>query len=145
MDQFSPPAVAAYDPPIPATPHTAPADAASGRGNPFSQINAIEARVRRNAGYTNRAWAIVDRVLPKRGFDAHPFSDPEGFAASCQHAHRRNLMFWRTFARLQAKAEGGDPCIRMPKDQSALEGSAMQIVSRELEAEYARLPLRRVM
>lgn len=83
--------------------------------------------------YQERARRIVDRVLPALP-DAHGFRDPAGFIAGSRRQGERARLYWRTFARLRAKAEGGKPFLALPKDCPALEGGAMWEVARELEA-----------
>lgn len=56
----------------------------------------------------NRAWAIVERVMPDVP-TPHGFRDPHGFIASCQHRDRRERLYKHVFARLAAKAERAEP------------------------------------
>jgi hypothetical protein len=83
--------------------------------------------------YQDRARRIVDRVLPHLPA-ANPLYDAAGFRASSIRHGERERLYWRTFARLRAKAEGGKPFLKLPKDCAALEGGAMATVARELEA-----------
>ena len=83
--------------------------------------------------YGERAWRIVDRVLPKLP-PAHGFYDPAGFVARGQRNYAREELYWRTMPRLRAKAEGGRPFIAMPKHCDHIYGgSIMERISRELE------------
>lgn len=82
--------------------------------------------------YQARARRIVDRVLPDIPA-TKPLCDPEGFVAACRRHGDRQRLFWRTYARLRAKAEGGQPYIALPKDCEHLSGGAMWQVARELE------------
>lgn len=56
----------------------------------------------------NRAWAIVERVMPDVS-TPHGFRDPQGFIASCQHRDRRNRLYRQVFARLAAKGTRAEP------------------------------------
>lgn len=84
--------------------------------------------------YSERAQRIVDRVMPAIP-TPHGFYDPAGFIAASRHSGERKRLYWRTFARLRAKAEGGKPYITLPKNSSHLfsAGDAMFDVARELE------------
>jgi hypothetical protein len=86
--------------------------------------------------YQARAWRIVDRLLPKLP-PAPGFYDPAGFIDGSRRLGERNRLFWRTYARLRAKAEGGPPRIGIPANCEHLwgPGDAMFDVARELEAE----------
>jgi hypothetical protein len=86
--------------------------------------------------YRTRAQRIVDRVLPALPA-AHGWNDPAGFVAAAQRDGERSRLFWRTFARLRAKAEGGKPYIALPKDCPAVSEGIMGEVARELEAAQA--------
>lgn len=88
------------------------------------------------ADYRGRAARIVDRALPALP-DAHGFYDPVGFVAGSRRQGERSRLFWRTFARLRAKAEGGAPYLALPKDCPAVAEGVMGEVARELEAEAA--------
>lgn len=84
--------------------------------------------------YHARANRIVDRVLPALPV-AHGFYDPQGFAEAARRQGERKRLYWRTFARLRAKVEGGPPRIDMPKGSDrVLSGGIMWQVARELEA-----------
>ena len=84
--------------------------------------------------YHQRAARIVDRVMPPIR-TPHGFYDPQGFVAACRYSSERKRLYWRTFARLRAKAEGGRPFIAIPKNCEHLwgPGDAMFDVARELE------------
>jgi hypothetical protein len=82
------------------------------------------------ASYHERASRIVARVMPIRPA-GHGFYDPAGFVASCRYSSERNRLYWRTFARLRAKVEGGRPHLNVP---AGMEGTALYAVARELEA-----------
>ena len=84
--------------------------------------------------YHERAAQIVDRVMPRLP-TPHGFYDPHGFVAACRYSSERKRLYWRTYARLRAKAEGGKPYIAIPKNCEHLwgPGDAMFDVARELE------------
>lgn len=85
--------------------------------------------------YHQRAARIVDRVMPPIK-TPNGFYDPQGFVAACRQSSERKRLYWRTFARLRAKAEGGKPYIAIPKNCEHFlgPGDAMFDVARELEA-----------
>jgi len=85
-------------------------------------------------GYHKRAARIVDRVMPKIK-TPHGFFDPEGFIEASRYSGQRMRLYWRTLARLRAKAEGGRPYIAIPKHCEHLwrAGDAMFDVAREME------------
>lgn len=83
--------------------------------------------------YMERAQRIVDRVMPPLPV-AHGFYDPRGFVERSRYNRSRKVLYWRTFARIRAKVEGGQPFLKMPADTYALRGSAMAQVARELES-----------
>lgn len=83
--------------------------------------------------YADRAWRIVNRVLPEIS-TPHGFDDPQGFVVASIRGGDRLRLFYRTYARLRAKAEGGKPFLQYPRDVPALEGTIMWQVSKELEA-----------
>lgn len=101
----------------------------------LDELDAIERRTAK-ADYTARALRIVDRVLPKlpqpQGWD-----DPRGFVAGSRRLGERKRLFYRIFARLRAKAEGGAPYLAVPPGCEHLwgPGTAMFDVARELERE----------
>lgn len=84
--------------------------------------------------YGERATRIVDRVLPKLR-SAHGWYDPEWFVEAARREGQRQRLYWRTFARLRAKAEGGVPHITIPSGCEHLwgPGTAMFDVAEELE------------
>jgi hypothetical protein len=84
--------------------------------------------------YSERAARIVARVMPPRPAP-HGFYDPAGAIAHAREAGERRRLYWRTFARLRAKAEGGRPYITLPRDSGHIigPGDAMYDVARELE------------
>lgn len=83
--------------------------------------------------YSERAWRIVDRVLPKLPV-VSAFYDPAGFEEAGRRNYAREELFWRTMPRLRAKAEGGAPYITMPKHMDhVFGGSIMERISREFE------------
>lgn len=86
--------------------------------------------------YHERARRIVDRVMPKTP-TPHGFYDPAGFIAAARYSGERNRLYWRTFARLRAKAEGGRPYLTIPPNCEHLwrPGDALFDVARELEAQ----------
>lgn len=86
------------------------------------------------ADYLGRAGRIVDRVLPALP-PAHGWYERGAFIAASQRHGERERLFWRTFARLRAKAEGGRPFLMLPKDSHAMVGGPMWTVARELELE----------
>ena len=86
--------------------------------------------------YRGRALRIVDRVMPAIRVTPHGFHDPKGFIAAAQYSNGRARLFWRTFARLRAKAEGGAPYLKVPQS-AALVGGTLWTVARELAAEAA--------
>lgn len=86
------------------------------------------------SNYHARAGRIVDRVLPTLP-TAHGFYDPAGFIAAARRHGERERLYWRTFARLRAKAEGGRPYLRLPKDCPAVAEGPLAQVARELERE----------
>jgi hypothetical protein len=91
--------------------------------------------------YSQRAQAIVDRVLPKLPDEP----TPHGFYAfgafvdkamrHGKHTRARQVLYYRTLARLRAKAEGGKPYLKLPQGSSHLygPGDALFDVARELE------------
>jgi hypothetical protein len=81
--------------------------------------------------YGERAKRIVERVLPHLP-TPNPLYGAEGFMAAAQRHSERDRLYWRTFARLRAKAEGGAPVLKLPRDSYALEGGAMAEVARDL-------------
>jgi hypothetical protein len=83
------------------------------------------------ATYRDRASRIVDRVLPALPA-ANPLYDPEGFVAGSRRHGERQELYWLTFARLRAKAEGGRPYLTLPKDCPAIEDGAMARVAKRL-------------
>lgn len=85
--------------------------------------------------YSERAARIVARVMPLQPVP-HAFYDPAGAIAHARRAGERRRLYWRTFARLRAKAEGGRPYIALPRDSGHIigPGDAMFDVARELEA-----------
>jgi hypothetical protein len=94
----------------------------------------FEARLERERIYRERAWRIVDRVLPALP-SAHGFYQPHAFIAGARRRGDRNYLQWMIFARLRAKAEGGEPHIKLPKDcEHSLGGSAMWDASKALES-----------
>lgn len=83
--------------------------------------------------YRERAWRIVDRLLPKLPV-VSAFYDPEGFMEAGRRNYAREELFWRTMPRLRAKAEGGLPYIAMPKNMDhVFGGSIMERIAREFE------------
>lgn len=95
----------------------------------------FEARLDRERGYKDRAWRIVDRLLPALP-SAHGFYQPHAFIAGARRRGDRNYLQWMIFARLRAKAEGGEPHIKLPRDcEHSLGGSAMWNASKALENE----------
>lgn len=89
------------------------------------------------ADYRARAARIVERVLPSLP-SANPLYDAAGFVAASRRQGERSRLFWRTYARLRAKAEGGKPYLALPKDCEAVSGGIMGDVARELEVEAAQ-------
>ena len=83
--------------------------------------------------YHHRAARIVDRAMPSIE-TPHGFYDPQGFMDALCYAGERKRLYWRTFARLRAKAEGGKPYISPPKDCGHIwgPGDAMFDVAHEL-------------
>jgi len=100
----------------------------------IARIAELDRRIARERGYRERAWRIVDRILPTVPL-AHGFYEPELFVARSRRNSERKRLFYRTFARLRAKAEGGRPFIGIPKHSEHLygPGDAMWDVARELE------------
>ena len=100
-----------------------------------TRIAELDALAARQEGYKARAEKIVDRVLPALPV-AHGFYDPHGFVAASRRLSERKRLYWRTFARLRAKAEGGVPYIAIPKNSAHLfgPGDAMFDVAMELAA-----------
>jgi hypothetical protein len=82
--------------------------------------------------YRARAARIVERLLPSLPA-VNPLYDAAGFVAASRRHGERERLFWRTYARLRAKAEGGKPYLALPKDCAALWGGPMWQVARELE------------
>lgn len=85
------------------------------------------------ADYHGRATRIVNRVLPALR-PAHGWYDPAGFVARAQRCGARERLHWLIFAKLRAKAEGGEPYITLPKGVDHLAGGPMWQVAKELEA-----------
>jgi hypothetical protein len=81
----------------------------------------FEARLDRERTYSKRAWRIVDRVLPALP-SAHGFYQPHAFIAGSRRRGDRNYLQWMIYARLRAKAEGGEPFIGIPKNCEHLWG-----------------------
>lgn len=104
---------------------------------PFD-MDAFNERCARERNYSDRATKIVDRVMPRRP-TPHGFYDPQGFVENCRYNSQRKRLYWRTYARLRAKAEGGKPYITLPKNSDHLwgPGDAFYDVSKELEREAA--------
>lgn len=95
----------------------------------------LERQAEVTRGYKDRAWRIVDRLLPEFP-SAHGFYQPHAFIAGARRRGDRNYLQWMIFARLRAKAEGGEPHIKLPKDcEHSLGGSAMWNASKALESE----------
>ncbi len=94
------------------------------------------------SNYHERAWRIVDRVMPKLPPERtpHGFYEFDAFMEGAQrkgrHEGARRRLYWRTYARLRAKAEGGKPFIRLPQGSGHLfgPGDPMFDVAKELEA-----------
>lgn len=85
----------------------------------------LERQAKGKLGYQDRAWRIVDRVLPKLQ-PAHGFYDSRSSIRAARRLGDRNYLSWMIFARLRAKAEGGDPHIDLPYGcEESLRGSAM--------------------
>ena len=83
--------------------------------------------------YSERAWRIVDRLLPKLPV-VSAFYEPEAFMAAAHRNYARTELFWRTMPRLRAKAEGGLPYIAMPKGADhVFSGGIMERVAREFK------------
>lgn len=93
-----------------------------------------EARLDRAHMLRERTRRIVDRALPRRP-EANGFYEPVDFIAGARRNGERERLFWRTFARLRAKMEGGKPCLKLPADCPAVADGAMGEVARELAAE----------
>lgn len=85
--------------------------------------------------YKRRARAIIDRKMPPITKTYHGFFESEAFVLSSRYNGERELLVWRTYARLRAKDEGGAPYIKLPKDDHALRGGAMWTVAKQLENE----------
>lgn len=99
---------------------------------PKERAERLEYEAHPRGDYRERATRIVDRVLPDIPA-TNPLCDPEGFVAACRRHGDRQRLFWRTYARLRAKAEGGLPYLTLPKDCEHLSGGAMWQVAREFE------------
>ena len=93
---------------------------------------ALDIRLEREAGYHRRARKIVDRVMPEVDVP-NAFFNIAGYLDAHAYNRERGKMHWRTFARLRAKAEGVVPYINLPKGSSAIQGSDMWHVAKELE------------
>lgn len=91
-------------------------------------------RFERNLEYQRRARRIVERVMPALQFTPNPLASPTDFMAATQYSAERTRLYWRTIARLRAKAEGGRPYLDVPKGDAMI-GSIMHQVAKELEAE----------
>lgn len=95
----------------------------------------LERQAEVTRAYHARAWRIVDRLLPKLP-SAHGFYQPHAFIAGARRGGDRKYLEWMIYARLRAKAEGGEPHIKLPKDcEHSLGGSAMWNASKALETE----------
>lgn len=85
--------------------------------------------------YHARAARIVDRLLPAFP-SAHGFYQPHAFMAGARRGGDRKYLEWMIYARLRAKAEGGEQHIELPKDcEHSLGGSAMWKARKALETE----------
>lgn len=67
------------------------------------------------ATLSQRAWRVVDRLLPRLP-DAHGFRNPHGFILASQRDGFRSQFFWLTKAQLRAKATGEEPYVALPAD-----------------------------
>lgn len=79
------------------------------------QLDELFRRADAQQALHDRAWKIVDRVLPELP-TAHGFYQPHAFVASARRSGDRKYLEWMVFARLRAKAEGGEPFIAIPKN-----------------------------
>ena len=100
----------------------------------MTSLETIQAMEERKQSYGRRAWRIVDRILPPTDCRPSAFYDPEAFIIVRRYKDKRARLFWHTFARLRAKAEGGRPRLDLPADDYAIRGSSMWNVAKELEA-----------
>lgn len=81
----------------------------------------LERQAETSRRYHERAWRIVDRVLPALP-SAHGFYQPHAFMAGARRGGDRKYLEWMIYARLRAKAEGGEPHISIPKNCEHLWG-----------------------
>lgn len=79
------------------------------------------AKIDRERIYRERAWRIVDRVLPALP-SAHGFYQPHAFIAASRRRGDRNYLAWMIFAKLRSKAEGELPRVGIPKNCEHLWG-----------------------
>lgn len=100
-------------------------------------IEAMERAIANDTVLTMRTNRIVDRVWPMHKHAPHGFYQPDAFMARLEERSRRSVLWHKVKARLRAKAEGGLPRIKLPRNASHVtKGSAMEQAARELEREF---------